>query len=187
MLSELAIICAVLVTSCMHVLAAFPMMFQTHDYTCVTIAIILIQVLVHDLDPDRTQSQKYVHNILRPQLLHSSCVLLFELLRYYELYRSICLLICLFPTCVYTNSVCAQPYQVCLAHPSSDGMSRSGVFITCMSEIERVKVEGAVDIFQTVKTARAQRPHMVYTSVSNTLKHYMDTMIFQNFVKKKIL
>ena len=49
---------------------------------------------------------------------------------------------------------------------SSDGMSRSGVFITCMSEIERVKVEGGVDIFQTVKAARAQRPHMVYTSVS---------------------
>ena len=48
---------------------------------------------------------------------------------------------------------------------SSDGMSRSGVFITCMSEIERVKVEGGVDIFQTVKAARAQRPHMVYTTV----------------------
>ena len=49
----------------------------------------------------------------------------------------------------------------------SDGMSRSGVFITCMSEIERVKVEGGVDIFQTVKAARAQRPHMVYSSVSD--------------------
>ena len=48
-------------------------------------------------------------------------------------------------------------------------MSRSGVFITCMSEIERVKVEGGVDIFQTVKAARAQRPHMVYTSVSGLL------------------
>ena len=48
----------------------------------------------------------------------------------------------------------------------SDGMSRSGVFITCMSEIEGVKVEGAVDIFQSVKAARAQRPHMVFTSVS---------------------
>ena len=53
-----------------------------------------------------------------------------------------------------------------LSYLFSDGMSRSGVFITCMSEIERVKDEGAVDIFQTVKTARAQRPHMVYTSVS---------------------
>ena len=48
----------------------------------------------------------------------------------------------------------------------SDGMSRSGTFITCMSEIERVKVEGGVDIFQTVKAARTQRPHMVNTSVS---------------------
>ena len=48
----------------------------------------------------------------------------------------------------------------------SDGMSRTGVFITCMSEIERIKVEGAVDIFQTVKAARTQRPHMVFTSVS---------------------
>ena len=56
------------------------------------------------------------------------------------------------------------------AHLScSDGMSRSGVFITCMTEIERVKVEGGVDIFQTVKAARAQRPHMVYTSVSTAL------------------
>ena len=60
--------------------------------------------------------------------------------------------------------------SVCIAHLSfSDGMSRSGVFITCMTEIERVKVEGGVDIFQTVKAARAQRPHMVYTSVSNPL------------------
>ena len=48
-------------------------------------------------------------------------------------------------------------------------MSRSGVFVTCMSEIERVKVEGGVDIFQTVKTARAQRPHMVASHVSREI------------------
>ena len=53
-----------------------------------------------------------------------------------------------------------------LLNPFSDGMSRSGVFITCMTEIERIKVEGGVDIFQTVKAARTQRPHMVNTSVS---------------------
>ena len=56
--------------------------------------------------------------------------------------------------------------DIFLCYPFSDGMSRTGVFITCMSEIERVKVEGGVDIFQTVKAAREQRPHMVYTSVS---------------------
>ena len=55
--------------------------------------------------------------------------------------------------------------KMLVCYPFSDGMSRTGVFITCMSEIERVKVEGAVDIFQTVKAARTQRPHMVFTSV----------------------
>ena len=60
-----------------------------------------------------------------------------------------------------------QCVRIHSTHLSSDGMSRSGVFITCMTEIERVKVEGGVDIFQTVKAARAQRPHMVYTSVSS--------------------
>ena len=53
---------------------------------------------------------------------------------------------------------------VCFA--DSDSMSCSGVFITCMAETERIKVEGGVDVFQTVKATRAQRPHMVNTSVS---------------------
>ena len=48
----------------------------------------------------------------------------------------------------------------------SDGMGRTGVFITAMSEIERVKIEGEVDIFQTVKSMRVQRPNMVSTVVS---------------------
>ena len=45
-------------------------------------------------------------------------------------------------------------------------MGRTGVFITAMSEIERVKFEGEVDIFQTVKAIRVQRPNMVSTVVS---------------------
>ena len=45
-------------------------------------------------------------------------------------------------------------------------MGRTGVFITAMSEIERVKFEGEVDIFQTVKASRVQRPNMVSTVVS---------------------
>ena len=57
------------------------------------------------------------------------------------------------------------------------GMSRSGVFITCITEIERIKVEGGVDIFQTVKSARAQRPHMVSTSVSYCLQPFKVTLI----------
>ena len=88
-----------------------------------------------------------------------------------------CLLLLHFDSCCTLIVVC--PQQSCshiqamyfvlkmfVCYLFSDGMSRSGVFITCMSEIERVKVEGAVDIFQTVKAERAQRPHVVYTSVS---------------------
>ena len=44
-------------------------------------------------------------------------------------------------------------------------MSRTGVFIAAMCEMERVKVEGEVDIFQTVKAMRQKRAHMVYTKV----------------------
>ena len=47
----------------------------------------------------------------------------------------------------------------------SDGMSRTGVFITAMCEVDRVKVEGELDIFQTIKAMRKKRPHMVYTKV----------------------
>ena len=72
------------------------------------------------------------------------------------------------PACIIkiivNTIICATHYCVCVINtlPFSDGMSRSGVFIACMTEIERVKAEGAVDIFQTVKAARGQRPHMVY-------------------------
>ena len=45
-------------------------------------------------------------------------------------------------------------------------MGRTGVFITAMSEIERVKVEGEIDLFQTIKAMRVQRPNMVSTVVS---------------------
>ena len=45
-------------------------------------------------------------------------------------------------------------------------MGRTGVLITVMSEIERVKSEKEVDIFQTVKAIRVQRPNMVSTVVS---------------------
>ena len=48
----------------------------------------------------------------------------------------------------------------------SDGMARTGVFITAMSEVERVKAEGELDVFQTVKAARVKRPRMVSTPVS---------------------
>ena len=71
--------------------------------------------------------------------------------------------------CVHNMNILLWAKQccICLTYLFSDGMSCSGVFITCMTDIERVLVEGAVDIFQTVKAARAHRPHMVCISVNN--------------------
>jgi protein tyrosine phosphatase len=48
----------------------------------------------------------------------------------------------------------------------SDGMGRTGTFISIVSEIERIKMEARSDVFQSVKAARNQRPYMVSTVVS---------------------
>uniref|UniRef100_W5M9W5 Receptor-type tyrosine-protein phosphatase F n=1 Tax=Lepisosteus oculatus TaxID=7918 RepID=W5M9W5_LEPOC len=45
----------------------------------------------------------------------------------------------------------------------SAGVGRTGVFITLSIVLERMRYEGVVDLFQTVKTLRTQRPAMVQT------------------------
>ena len=50
----------------------------------------------------------------------------------------------------------------------SAGVGRTGVFIGLCNMIERVRVEGVIDVFQTVRELRNQRPAMVQTKV-NTL------------------
>lgn len=49
----------------------------------------------------------------------------------------------------------------------SAGVGRTGVFITLSIVLERMRYEGAVDIFQTVKMLRTQRPAMVQTEVND--------------------
>uniref|UniRef100_K7G3H2 Receptor-type tyrosine-protein phosphatase S n=1 Tax=Pelodiscus sinensis TaxID=13735 RepID=K7G3H2_PELSI len=46
---------------------------------------------------------------------------------------------------------------------NSAGVGRTGVFITLSIVLERMRYEGVVDIFQTVKMLRTQRPAMVQT------------------------
>lgn len=70
-------------------------------------------------------------------------------------------------------SVCA-----CLSL-SSAGVGRTGVFITLSIVLERMRYEGVVDIFQTVKMLRTQRPAMVQTEV----KRY-DVLLVQNAVDR---
>lgn len=45
----------------------------------------------------------------------------------------------------------------------SAGVGRTGVFIALSIVLERLQYEGVVDVFQTVRTLRAQRPAMVQT------------------------
>lgn len=47
----------------------------------------------------------------------------------------------------------------------SAGVGRTGVFITLSTVLERMQYEGVVDVFQTVRTLRTQRPAMVQTEV----------------------
>ena len=51
-----------------------------------------------------------------------------------------------------------------LVHCSA-GVGRTGVFITLSCVLERMQYEGVVDVFQTVRTLRTQRPAMVQTEV----------------------
>lgn len=47
----------------------------------------------------------------------------------------------------------------------SAGVGRTGVFITLSIILERMRYEGVVDMFQTVKMLRTQRQGMVQTEV----------------------
>lgn len=53
----------------------------------------------------------------------------------------------------------------CRLCPPSAGVGRTGVFITLSIVLERMRYEGVVDVFQTVKMLRTQRPAMVQTEV----------------------
>uniref|UniRef100_A0A8C3RIY7 Receptor-type tyrosine-protein phosphatase S n=1 Tax=Cyanoderma ruficeps TaxID=181631 RepID=A0A8C3RIY7_9PASS len=54
----------------------------------------------------------------------------------------------------------------------SAGVGRTGVFITLSIVLERMRYEGVVDIFQTVKMLRTQRPAMVQTEDQYHFDHY---------------
>ena len=47
----------------------------------------------------------------------------------------------------------------------SDAVGRTGTFICIHSQLEKLKTEGAVDIFQSIKSARIQRAGLVPETV----------------------
>jgi len=58
-------------------------------------------------------------------------------------------------------------FTVYVVHCSA-GVGRTGVFVTLSIVLERMRYEGVVDMFQTVKMLFTQRPAMVQTEVPNT-------------------
>ena len=51
-------------------------------------------------------------------------------------------------------------------HMCSDGVGRTGTFICIHAQLERLKNEGVVDFFQSIKSARIQRTGLVPDVVS---------------------
>ena len=51
-------------------------------------------------------------------------------------------------------------------HFCSDGMGRTGAFISAHAEMERMKAETVVDLFQFIKGMRVQRAGMVSNKVT---------------------
>ncbi len=47
----------------------------------------------------------------------------------------------------------------------SDGVGRSGTFITIHAQMERMKSEGVIDVFQFIKSVRFQRAGLVTNEV----------------------
>lgn len=54
---------------------------------------------------------------------------------------------------------------MCCYHYSA-GVGRTGVFVTLSIVLERMRYEGVVDMFQTVKMLWMQRPAMIQTEAS---------------------
>ena len=53
----------------------------------------------------------------------------------------------------------------------SDGVGRTGTFICIHSQLERLKTEGVVDIFQAIKSIHIQKKEFLPSAVSNILHH----------------
>lgn len=69
--------------------------------------------------------------------------------------------------CNASDILCAhqQNTHCHCTHKHSDGVGRTGTFICIHSQLERLKAEGEVDIFQSIKSARIQRAGLVLEEV----------------------
>ena len=73
-------------------------------------------------------------------------------------------------TCL-AKSVEHTVYDVEYCFANSDGVVRTGTFICIHSQLERLKTEGVVDVFQAIKSARIQRPGLIPDIVSYSVRY----------------
>ena len=73
-----------------------------------------------------------------------------------------CRLVC-YATCSEWGYMCSS---MLLLYNCSGGCGRTGTYIAISILLERLKTEGVVDVFQTARTLRLQRPSMVQSVVS---------------------
>ena len=70
----------------------------------------------------------------------------------------------------------------------SDGVSRTGTFLTIHCQLERLKTEGVVDFLQAIKSARLHRPGLVNNTVSWTfIKCRIASIVVCNGVKERVV
>ena len=67
---------------------------------------------------------------------------------------------------LYTAGTSSTLYPMILIFFISGGCGRTGTYIAICLLIDRLKMEGVVDVFQTVRALRLQRPGMVRSVVS---------------------
>lgn len=81
--------------------------------------------------------------------------------------------------CITENIHCSRNCHniLCDSPLCSDGCGRTGTFLTIYSQIERLKTEQVVDVFQWVKSSRIQRAWLVGNQVYITCIHHHSSAI----------
>ena len=89
---------------------------------------------------------------------------------------------------VIYNRIHVPIYFLCtyILYIFSAGVGRTGVFITLSIVLERMRYEGVVDMYQTVKMLRTQRPAMVQTEVNNNYVSSINFFIWSLWVLKQL-
>ena len=75
--------------------------------------------------------------------------------------------------------------KVCMSTFTSDGVVRSGTFLIIHSQLERLKTEGVVDVFQAIKSARIHRPGIIPNTVCLFSTLYDFRLIFMPYLSLK--